>query len=352
MLGKPNIEKSEDKKSRLKLFLYGNYGVGKTCFALKFPKPIVIDTQRGTVQYDKDFKFDSVYTSDPDEVYDVVKWLNEQKHQYQTLIIDPITVYWEALQDKWQKIFLKRKVGTPGFKVEFYDMNPGDWLPLKNDYRRLMRILGNIDMNVVLTAQEKNKYEGFMTKDQKIIGKTFDGEKGLPYLFDYVLWLAIEENEKRWAYSTKKLGGKQRGLTKKIPDKFCIDLNAPTFDFFKNFDMFRDSIPQQTEEVQAAAIETEKDKAPQPSQAVGAAPESPDQEPVKITQTVEFPQRAVKKATKKQQKEIQEAVKDYSGSAIQQSLKQYGADSIEGLSSENAADILNKIKNNKKGGKK
>jgi len=357
MPDKPKIESSKEKKRRLKLFLYGGYGVGKTVFSLQFPKPYVIDMEKGTNPYIDDFEFDYTCTNDPDEIFELVKWLSKNKHKYQTLIFDSITPYWEALQDKWQKIFLKRKVGTPGYKVEYYDMQPKDWMPVKNEFRRLTRMLTDIDMNVVITAHEKDKYEGFMTKEQKVIGKTFDGEKSLPYLFDIVLRLENRPDGKRVAYSTPEEGGKQRGLRKRIPDKFLFNLDQKSFDFFEHFDMNREAVPnaEDTKEAQEPQAEQgkpsetpakaqevkqepEKEKEKKPEK-----PESKQEEPVKA----EFPQRAPKKATKTQVKKLEAETKEIPKEKVVQALNGYGASEFQELSSEDAASILGKLEKRK-----
>lgn len=349
MPDKPKIESSKEKKRRLKLFLYGGYGVGKTCFALNFPKAYVIDPERGTEPYVNDFEFDYTHTNDPDEIYDIVKWLSKNKHPYQTLILDSFTPYWEALQDKWQKIFLKRKVGTPGFKVEYYDMQPKDWMPVKNEFRRLCRLLTDIDMNVVLTTHEKDKYEGYMTKEQKVVGKTFDGEKSLPYLFDIVLRLENRSDGKRVAYSTPEEGGKQRGLKKRIPDKFLFNLDQKSFDFFEHFDMNREAVPQAEEVKEVPAPPAEQEKAPEtPVETQAKQEPAAKSDPEKESSVeVDFPQRQQKKATKTQVKKLESATKEIPKDKVIEALNGYGAGEFKELSSEDAANILGKLEKRK-----
>ena len=44
-------KKPQPKDRRLKLFMYGEAGVGKTTAACQLPKPYIIDTERGTDNY-------------------------------------------------------------------------------------------------------------------------------------------------------------------------------------------------------------------------------------------------------------------------------------------------------------
>ena len=181
------FQKALSFDKRLKLFLWGDSGVGKTTLALQFPKPVVIDLEGGTDLYGGSFEFDVLRAHTPDEVMDAVQWLLSRPHSYRTVIIDPITVYWDALQKKWSDIFLRRNKGSKGFKFEFYDLQPRDWMTIKAEFKQLIRLLIALDMNVIVTARQKVQYAdgAFM----KAIGETFDGEKSLPYLFDTIVQL-------------------------------------------------------------------------------------------------------------------------------------------------------------------
>jgi hypothetical protein len=185
------FQKARSLDRRLKLFLWGDSGVGKTTLALQFPKPVVIDLEGGSDLYGDAFDFDVLRASTADEVMGAVEWLLTHPHSYRTLVIDPITVYWDALQKKWSDIFLRRNKGSKGYKFEFYDLQPRDWMTVKAEFKDLIRKLIALDMNVIVTARQKVQYAdgAFM----KAIGETFDGEKSLPYLFDTIVRLYRDE---------------------------------------------------------------------------------------------------------------------------------------------------------------
>jgi len=185
------FKKAESLDKRLKLFLWGDSGAGKTTLALQFPKPVVIDMEGGTDLYGESFDFDVLKATNADEVMEAVQWLITHAHPYRTLIIDPITVYWDALQKKWSDIFLRRNKGSKGYKFEFYDLQPRDWMTIKAEFKELIRKLIALDMNVIVTARQKVQYADgqFM----KAIGETFDGEKSLPYMFDTIVRLYRDE---------------------------------------------------------------------------------------------------------------------------------------------------------------
>ncbi len=185
------FQKAVSVEKRLKLFLWGDSGVGKTTLALQFPKPVVIDMEGGADLYGDDFKFDVLKAVTADQVADAVDWLRENSHDYRTLILDPVTVYWDALQRKWSDIFLLRNRSSKGYRFEFYDLQPKDWMTLKSEFKELIRKLIALDMNVILTARQKTQYKegSFMVA----MGETFDGEKTLPYLFDTIVRLFVDE---------------------------------------------------------------------------------------------------------------------------------------------------------------
>lgn len=195
------FQKATSLKKRLKLFLWGDSGVGKTTLSLQFPKPVVIDLEGGTDLYGDAFKFDVLRANTPDEVMAAVDWLLTNKHSYRTLVVDPITVYWDSLQKKWSDIFLKRNKGSKGYKYEFYDLQPRDWMTVKAEFKEFIRKLIALDMNVIVTAREKTKYKegSFMVA----IGETFDGEKSLPYMFDTIVRMYVDEKGRHMGFCIK-----------------------------------------------------------------------------------------------------------------------------------------------------
>lgn len=191
-----------EKKSRVKIFVWGDSGAGKTVFALQFPSPAVIDLDNGTDPYKDKFQFEVKKTTNVDEVRRLVEWLGTHSHPYSTLVIDPITILWESLQKKWSEIFLMRDQRSRGFKHEYYDMQPRNWQTLKSDLKAILRMLLALDMNVIVTARSKLKYrqqgDDYMVAD----GETFDGDKSLPYMFDTVMHLENDDG-KRTVLCTK-----------------------------------------------------------------------------------------------------------------------------------------------------
>src|SRR5947209_19672868 len=87
-------KKPEAVVKRLKLFMYGPAGVGKTTAAIQFPNSYIIDGERGAENYDKlvTASGSAVFqTNDINEVIAEVKALLTEKHDYKTLVIDRTT---------------------------------------------------------------------------------------------------------------------------------------------------------------------------------------------------------------------------------------------------------------------
>jgi len=193
--------KPEKTTKRLKLFLWGDTGSGKTTSALRFPDPAVIDLEGGTDHYSEDFKFHRFRTTDADEARQAIEFLLTEDHEFRTLVIDPITVLWDALQRKWNEIFLLRNKSKKGFRHEWYDLDFKDWGTIKSDLKDLLRKILALDMNVICTARQKLVYsENGGHKDPV---ETFDGEKSLPYLFDTILHLFRKDDGSYWARNVK-----------------------------------------------------------------------------------------------------------------------------------------------------
>ena len=167
-------KKPEQKNARLKLFMYGDAGVGKTTASCVLPAPYIIDSEQGTNNYSELITKagGAVFqTTVMDDVIEEVRQLRKEKHDYKTLVIDPITPLYFDLIEKCEE-----KVGS-----EF-----GRHYGEANKYmRRLVNLLMDLDMNVIMTAHSKVVYGD----DMKKMGTTFDGWKRLDYIFDLVLEL-------------------------------------------------------------------------------------------------------------------------------------------------------------------
>lgn len=190
-------------ETRLKALFYGTAGAGKTTAAIQFPAPYLIDTEKGAVhaQYLEQLEKSGgavFQTSDFDELITEIKSLLSEKHQYKTLVIDPLTILYNDLLDK-----AAIKVGTE-FGRHYSEAN--------KKIKHLLSLLLRLDMNVIITAHSKNEYGDGMV----VLGQTFDCYKKLDYLFDLV-------------FEIQKRGKERVGIIKKSRIKAFPD--GETFPF-------------------------------------------------------------------------------------------------------------------------
>jgi AAA domain-containing protein len=179
--------KPEAVTKRLKLFMFGPAGVGKTTAAIQFPNSYILDAERGAENYDKLITSSGsviFQTNDMQDVIAEVKSLLTEKHDYRTLVIDPITTLYNDLLEKCEQ-----KVGTD-FGRHYGEAN--------KTMKRLANLIMALDMNVVVTAHAKTEYGENLRK----LGYTFDGWRQLDYWFDLVVELG-KKSKKRFAKVVK-----------------------------------------------------------------------------------------------------------------------------------------------------
>lgn len=133
-------------EKRLKCLFYGGAGVGKSTAAASFPCPYFVDTERGIEndQYVRLLKKSGgvvFQTSDFDELMKEVRALLTEKHEYKTLVIDPLTTLYNDLLDK-----SALRNGTD-FGKHYNEAN--------KKIKHLLSLLLRLDMNVIITSHAK-----------------------------------------------------------------------------------------------------------------------------------------------------------------------------------------------------
>jgi len=230
---------------RRKILLWGPTGTGKTRTALGFPKPAVIDLERGTSFYASEFDFEVLPPASPDDIMRAVKWLRDNRHDFKTLVIDPISVYWAALQRKWSDIFLARLSNRPGFKHEFFELGPREWSTIKSEFAELVSVLMQLDMNVVVVAHDKVTYDAtgsFM----KAVGSGPDTEKNMDRMFDVVIRcerVDTPQDPSKPRVAAKFVGHTIKDRSNRLPESF--PLSAETIaDALGRDDLERAAVPR------------------------------------------------------------------------------------------------------------
>lgn len=185
-------------KKRLKAFLYGEPGTGKTIFSLNFPNAYYIDTEKGAEheQYVNllNKKNSVIYqTRDYRDVYDQVKALATEEHAFETVIIDPITTIFNNVVLGIEERNLNNKDSNNAMRV---------YGEAGKVFQRLYDLLLRIDMNVILTSHSKVKYQGLTP-----IGTTFDAYNKSPYIFDVTLETKFENRKHKAIIQKTRLEG-------------------------------------------------------------------------------------------------------------------------------------------------
>lgn len=168
-------KKPEKKDNRLKMLLYGNHGSGKSHFCCDIPRTYFIDTesidqysQFVDMLHSKDSAFVTMH--DLSEVINEVVSLLKEKHDYRTLVIDSLSVLYTNMCNKEYDI-----VG---------DQYARNTAKPKRMLMHLADLLTRLDMNIIVTSHQKDKYES-IGKDN-IVSKVYDIPDKLGYMLGMV----------------------------------------------------------------------------------------------------------------------------------------------------------------------
>jgi hypothetical protein len=193
MSGDP-FESPVKQKKYVKLALFGKGGTGKTRFALSFPKPCIVDSEKGSQPYVGRYDFKLKIANRWRQLEPIITWIRAHPGVYETLIIDSMTVFYlDLIQDIIDYIKNKR-----GNEV----MTKGDWGVEKRRFAALLNIFTELPMNVILSFREKDEYLETTNKSgEEILKKTgeflLDADKQTEYLFDIGLRCHTEEDKKK-----------------------------------------------------------------------------------------------------------------------------------------------------------
>ncbi len=182
------------EKKYVKLALFGGPGEGKTRFALSFPKPAVIDGERGTDPYVGKYAFKLLRSNRWRQLEAPINWLKKNPGLYETLIIDPMTIfYMDLIQDIVD--YIKNKRGNE-------IMTNGDWGVQKRRYAAFCNLLIELPMHIVLVFRQKPEYEDTINKLGEEVRKRtgsylMHADEQTRYLFDLSIRCYTEIGKKK-----------------------------------------------------------------------------------------------------------------------------------------------------------
>jgi hypothetical protein len=209
--------KPKTVEKRLKALFYGAAGVGKTTCAIGFPKPYLIDTEKGA----ENSKYVEILeknggcifqTMNFDELLVEIKSLLTEKHEYKTLVIDPLTNIYNDLLDKSAAHIKKTSRDKDADGTEF-----GRHYALANKkMKHLLALLLRLDMNVIITSHAKNEYG----ENMKVIKQTYDCYKKLDYFFDLVFEVVKRGSDREGVVRKSRIEGFDEAMK---PFPFCYE---------------------------------------------------------------------------------------------------------------------------------
>ena len=187
------FESPEKSKKFLKIALYGKGGSGKTRFALSFPAPCVVDTEKGTDPYIGKYGFLVKRVNRWKELEPIIKYCQKNPDDRHTLVIDSATVFYQDLINDLSE-YAKAKRGN---EVMTY----AEWGVEKRRWASFLNMLVFLPMHVILTFREKDEYVETVSRDgQEVRKKTGDtyaeADKQTEYIFDLAFRCYTEENKK------------------------------------------------------------------------------------------------------------------------------------------------------------
>ncbi len=202
--------------SKPKFLISGESGVGKTFFALDFPKPYIIDTESGATraQYQEKLKKSGgAYfgkeegSQDFGTILEEVRQLATIKHDYKTLIIDSFSYIYLL-----EAAIAEQEIGSDFGKDKKEAQKPT---------KQLMRWLDKLDMNVILICHSKAKW-GRKGKEVFQDGTTFDGWDKLEYILD--LWIEIQKDGKTFMIRKSRIESLPQGSSMPLSYKSFSDV--------------------------------------------------------------------------------------------------------------------------------
>lgn len=223
------FRKPNSRKKGIKFLVYGESGVGKTMFALSFPKSVVIDSEDGYSFYEGTEAGNNLLgILDSQSFYDVEDAIEEViKHSedYETFVIDSETKIYENLQETLLTIDEKRARQKGQDELDA-NISMRSWGKIRQIARKLQNAkirLATKGINVVSVAQSKEVMEDIGGGKRIKTGDKPSMQRDPEYDYDVVLQLFTQDGK----YYGRVLKDRTGTL------KTQTEVENPTFDLWK-----------------------------------------------------------------------------------------------------------------------
>lgn len=190
----PMFEPAKKVRKFVKVCLWGGPKVGKTEFALSFPKPCVVDSEKGSLLFADRAKFSVKEVTRWKDLGPVISWIRAHPDTFETLVIDSLTPLYKDLIDE---VLAAAQNKNPSLDK----LHQAGWGVVKRRFAAFLKVLTELPVNVVLTIRSKDEYE--TVKDRKgdeqhvKTGQdTPDIDKMVDYIFDFIVSCKVEVDKK------------------------------------------------------------------------------------------------------------------------------------------------------------
>lgn len=187
------FEKAQKVAKRIKCELWGEFKTGKSAFALSFPKPCVIDTEKGSLFFGDRFEFSVKEVIRWRDLKPVMEWLKANPGKFETLVVDSVTPLYKDLIDSVLEA-AKNKAGRE-------TLTQRDWGIVKRRWNGFLQMLVELPIHVVLTVRAKDEYVPSKDEHGEDVSKRTgeliqDVDKSTNYIFDFILRLKCEADKR------------------------------------------------------------------------------------------------------------------------------------------------------------
>lgn len=228
--------KANKRRKPLKILVYGPSGAGKTHLALHATpgKTLVFDMEGGTDLFEGRVDFD--YWTDDDgyktqsyrELRKCIDYLKtpEGRENYQTFVIDPVTLIWTLLQQERQDYKEERTKRQKTNETDLETFTTRDWNIIKSMHKGIIDEVSALPQNVFLIAREKPVIEMRNGEPIQTGEITFEGEKNTIYAVDFAfrIWVDMKTKRRYCQIAKDRSGHYQTGDV----------VENPTFALFNN----------------------------------------------------------------------------------------------------------------------